>query len=625
MKACLPLGEGLQMNGGGRIAVKTRALAAAVAMATVFGYSPGDASAQQSSAQEGWITVVDPAQWTGEGTRAIRQAVGRTLFIRGMAYHPSGISSVRVNGHRAILTPSPASNVVDFTLYLPMVAGLDEASFVAAPNEGSPIFLSRSLDLFTPDDLQESAVELASQRMESGGDRWAVIVGISSYLDEAIPGLRFAHRDAEALQELLLSKVAGMDGYNPDNVILLTNEEATFRNIRTALRGFLTSATEQDQVMFYFAGHGVRDPARPEDYYFLTHDTELDNLAGTALPMSDLEQALQSLEYRDLILIADACHSGDMTTQVAFRDAFGYNDINDIFRERFQESRGGEVVFTAGEGRDLSQEGERWGGGHGVFTYHLLEGMRGAADTSGDGIVYLGELMEYVRDQVRRDTRNAQNPAIAGASFDRYLPMSLPARVEAEVVADIDGASDPDITPAVEGDPVQPDDEVAPDVVEVEADPAGVEQVQSAGTVVPFTPTGALGRGLIVPGLGQWHTGRPGMAALVMVGVGAGVALALRSEVTTETRTYSLPFGGSYEEEVPVRVFPSRTIGVAAIAAGAVGGALEAWLYARGRSRPAGSGLALEFGTGPRGGMSLGLRAEVGNRPPPVPPASSRR
>ena len=609
--------------------VRSLALAAVVLMATAVGSFPAVASAQQSLAEEGWITVVDPAQWTGEGTRAIRQPVGRTLFIRGMAYHPSGISSVRVNGHRAILTPSPESNVVDFTLYLPMVEGLDEASFVAAPNDGSPIFLSRSLDLFTPDDLEESAVELASRRIESGGERWAVVVGISSYQDTAIPGLRFAHRDAEALQELLLSDVAGMDGYGPDNVILLTNEEATFRNIRTALRGFLTSATEQDQVMFYFAGHGVRDPARPEDYYFLTHDTELDNLAGTALPMSDLEQALQGLEYRDLLLIADACHSGDMTTQVAFRDAFGYNDINDVFRERFQESRGGEVVFTAGEGRDLSQEGERWGGGHGVFTYHLLEGMRGAADTSGDGIVYLGELMEYVRDQVRRDTRNAQNPAIAGASFDRFLPMSLPVLLEGQTVAEIDVEADSDIAPEVVEYVARPVDEVEPDIVQVgpeltdEQPDSDIEE--SSEAAVAFTPNGALGRGLLVPGFGQWHTGRPGMAALVIGGVGAGVGLALRTEITTETRTYSLPFGGSYEEEVPVQSYPSRTIGIATIAASVVGGAFEAWLYARGRSGSGSPGLALEAGPTPGGGMSLGLRVGVGDRPRTALPASQRR
>ena len=619
------MSEGAYLTGQCVTAIRSLALAAAVAMAAVAGLSPSVASAQQSSAEEGWITVVDPAQWTGEGTRAIRQPVGRSLFIRGMAYHPSGISSVRVNGHRAIVTPSPESNVVDFTLYLPMVEGLDEASFVAAPNDGSPIFLSRSLDLFLPDELEDSAVELANRRIESGGERWAVVVGISSYEDTAIPGLRFAHRDAEALQDLLLSEVAGMGGYDRDNVILLTNEEATFRNIRTALRGFLTSATEQDQVMFYFAGHGVRDPARPEDYYFLTHDTELDNLAGTALPMSDLEQALQSLEYRDLILIADACHSGDMTTQVAFRDAFGYNDINDIFRERFQESRGGEVVFTAGEGRDLSQEGERWGGGHGVFTYHLLEGMRGAADTSGDGIVYLGELMEYVRDQVRRDTRNAQNPAIAGASFDRYLPMALPV----VALAEVDVEDESDIAEQVAEVAVPPEDEDTPDEVQVDADLDGaaldLEDDQSAEAVVPFTPNGALGRGLVVPGMGQWHTGRPGMAALVIGGVGAGVGLALRSEVTTETRTYSLPFGGSYEEDVPVRVHPSRTIGFAAIAVSVVGGAFEAWLYARGRSGSTGSGLALEVGPEPRGGMSFGLRVGVGDRPRTVPPASLQR
>jgi len=556
--------------------------------------APLPAAAQ--AADEGYIVILDPAEWTGEGVRSVQQRVDQSLRIRGLAYHPSGIISVHVNGHRAVTSTSSDTGVVEFTVFLPITSGTEEAFIVAAAREGTPVILSRSLDLLPAEALD--AMAPVEQRLQGIGTRWAVIIGVSEYGDPAVPQLRFAHRDAEALRDFLVSEGAGLGGYEPERVILLTNEQATFRNIRTALRGFLTSATEDDQILFYFAGHGVRDPSRPDEYYLLTHDTEFDNLAGTALPMSDVEQALGNLRYRDLILVADACHSGEIGTQVAFRDAFQYNDINDVFRERFQASRGGEVVFTAGEGRDLSQEGERWGGGHGVFTYHLLRGLEGAADTNGDGIVELGELLEHVRDQVRRDTGGAQNPAIAGGSFDRYLPLAV---VPPDLVADAEPEPEPVITADVHTDLPPPD---AADVEPPFAPPAPDAEpgAESEGAALPFTSMGALGRGLVVPGLGQLHTGRPVRGAIVLGGVAAGVSLALRSGTAVETRTYEAPFGGTYQEDVTVLEHPTRTLGIGLAAGMLVAGAIEAGLYA---ARVSGGGdpdaVSLRVRAGPEG------------------------
>ncbi|TVR63750.1 MAG: hypothetical protein EA422_08640 [Gemmatimonadales bacterium] len=595
----------------------------------VVAWDPQPVSAQ--TPQDGYIVVLDPAQWTGEGVRSVPQTVGQSLRIRGLAYHPSGIASVHVNGHRAVLTPVDESGLNEFIIFLPVVAGTEEAFFVAAPREGSAIIVSHSLELLPADEFE--SVSPGLQRLDGLGRRWAVVVGISEYDDPAVPALRFAHRDAEALRDFLVSESAGLGGYQPENVVLLTNEQATFRNIRTALRGFLTTATEDDQIVFYFAGHGVRDPTRPDEYYLLTHDTEFDNLAGTALPMSDLEQSLASLNYRDLILIADACHSGEMTTQVAFRDAFAFNNINEIFQERFRERRGGEVVFTAGEGNDLSQEGERWGGGHGVFTYHLIEGLRGAADLNRDGIVDLGEVMEYVRDRVRRDTRGAQNPAIAGGTFDRHLPMAVvpaidtPDRVAQlpepavepepapEPVADEPaGTVEPDPSTEPSPEPVISEDALPPVIDEGDGveDEVEVREVEEHLFPPDFQPGGALARGLLVPGLGQWHTERRFLAVLVAGVAGGAAFLASRSDIVEETRTYELPFGGSYQDTVVMQTYPHRELGVGVAAAAIVAGAVEAYMHARGRHEAAGRArFSLEptpHGSGRGTAWDVGLR-----------------
>ena len=73
---------------------------------------------------------------------------------------------------------------------------------------------------------------------------------------------------------------------------------------------------------------------------------------------------------------------------------------------------------------------EQWGGGHGVFTFCMLEGLKGAADdpaenssANGDSIVTLGELMDYVDERVRRETKAAQHPDTSGR-FNRAWPMA---------------------------------------------------------------------------------------------------------------------------------------------------------------------------------------------------------
>jgi uncharacterized caspase-like protein len=78
----------------------------------------------------------------------------------------------------------------------------------------------------------------------------------------------------------------------------------------------------------------------------------------------------------------------------------------------------GICVISASSDDQFSQESNKWGGGHGVFTYFLLKGLKGDADYNHDRSVSLGEITSYLSEKVRRETRNAQSPTVAG----RYDP-----------------------------------------------------------------------------------------------------------------------------------------------------------------------------------------------------------
>ena len=88
--------------------------------------------------------------------------------------------------------------------------------------------------------------------------------------------------------------------------------------------------------------------------------------------------------------------------------------------QNLSEVGDGICIISASDDSQYSQESKKWGGGHGVFTYYLLQGLKGEADYSKDSRVSLGEIIPYLSEQVRRATRNAQTPTVAGR-FDPAL------------------------------------------------------------------------------------------------------------------------------------------------------------------------------------------------------------
>ncbi|MCC6657908.1 MAG: caspase family protein [Rhodocyclaceae bacterium] len=254
---------------------------------------------------------------------------------------------------------------------------------------------------------------------------WAVVIGVSSYADSRIPALRYAAKDAQALHDWLVSPSGGR--YAPSRVKLLTDRNATAAAIKEALYTWLRQTIEEDVVVIYFAGHGSPDsPDTPQNLYLLPHDTRYDAIASTGFPMWDVETALKRfIKARRVVVLADACHSGGVgaTFDVA-RRALGDTQPNRISSglQNLASVGAGIAVISASDDRQLSAESAKFGGGHGVFTHYLLEGLKGKADYNGDSRVTLGELIPYLSEHVRRETLNAQSPTVAGR-FDPALSL----------------------------------------------------------------------------------------------------------------------------------------------------------------------------------------------------------
>ena len=61
----------------------------------------------------------------------------------------------------------------------------------------------------------------------------------------------------------------------------------------------------------------------------------------------------------------------------------------------------GRAMIAATADEKVALEGE---GGHGAFTFALLEGLRGKADRNGNGTVEVRELADYVEERLPQIT-----------------------------------------------------------------------------------------------------------------------------------------------------------------------------------------------------------------------------
>jgi|GEM_PF-5101692 len=254
-------------------------------------------------------------------------------------------------------------------------------------------------------------------------DRWAIVVGVSKYKHESL-NLRYADRDAEEFYKLLLSPLGG--NFKPDHVVKLTNHEATTASVTRALRSFLKKPARDDLVIVYFACHGAPDFDRPGNVYLLTHDTDPNDIAGTALPMREIDLSLrENLLSERVIIFADTCHSAAIGGGIGRRGTVNNTALVNRYLKEVSTTRGGIALLTSAEANEVSFEDARWGGGHGVFTHYLLKGMQGEADLNQNGLVTVGELFEYVRAKVQEATEYRQHPSIGTNPYDRNLPLAI--------------------------------------------------------------------------------------------------------------------------------------------------------------------------------------------------------
>lgn len=242
---------------------------------------------------------------------------------------------------------------------------------------------------------------------------YALVIGVSQY--RHIPALpRVA--DSEDMAAVLSDPSSC--GYEPANVMLLQDSEATRARIIEELDRLGERASPDATVLVYFSGHGGRTPGDGGGSYLMPIDgawSSQDQLEKTAISSQLLGDRLAAIQAERLTVILDCCHSAGMANARSATPAAWVSEVAEGALAGLAVGRGRVVMAAArGDGSAYVISGAR----HGLFTEHLIAGLRGAAG-GADGLVRVIDLYNHVqRNVVARCP--AQRPVLKTELEDNY-------------------------------------------------------------------------------------------------------------------------------------------------------------------------------------------------------------
>lgn len=277
---------------------------------------------------------------------------------------------------------------------------------------------------FNTDNIKSADANLivnGAESLQRQGTAYLLMVGVEQYENTEF-NLRYSVADVSELEEQLTSQQEKLGKYNPIVTIPLVNTEATKANILLALDRLsgnssgplpknapevlskIKPAQPEDAVFIYFSGHGV---SADNHFYLIPYDlgyhgprkkldaSGLQTVLSHGISDREIEAALQPLDVNQLLLVIDACYSGQAVESSERRR--GPMNTKGLAQLAYEK---GIYVLTASQNIEVAFEAEALK--HSYLAYALVEeGLKeGAADEDRDGNIFLREWFEYANNRV---------------------------------------------------------------------------------------------------------------------------------------------------------------------------------------------------------------------------------
>ena len=156
---------------------------------------------------------------------------------------------------------------------------------------------------------RDIAVALRNEVLPHDAKRYGVVIGIDEYRDERLK-LRCARADAEAMRNLMIDPECGL--FDESHVTLLLDNATMREKIWRTLAGLRRKTRSHDSVWIFYAGHGAPGG---DDFYWVPHDGDVDDLYSTGLSRHDLNRVLGDIHAERIVAFMDCCHAAAMACQ----------------------------------------------------------------------------------------------------------------------------------------------------------------------------------------------------------------------------------------------------------------------------------------------------------------------
>jgi hypothetical protein len=251
--------------------------------------------------------------------------------------------------------------------------------------------------------------------VEAPGRNRALLVNVGTYSD---PDLKRLHgpRSDVALLERALAR-AGMP--RGKEWMVTTRADPDITTLRDTIREFFGAPDAHgDTVLFYYSGHGVVE----DDSYVCATDTELKQLAWTAISARQIVELLEQCTATAKVVILDCCHAARIARSA-------YEKLPD------------DVAVVLGSRGPV--EDAEVGSEPSPFTRSIVD-VLGDPDAYGDAGLTVGDLLTAL---AKRDEKPWTNPACArGILLARRTESSepLPRETRPAISLEISSPAEPD-------------------------------------------------------------------------------------------------------------------------------------------------------------------------------------
>jgi hypothetical protein len=336
-----------------------------------------NASTQESVvySSESGIDLLTPDVVVTRGIRTIPiKADEKRLNVMGQVRKPEGVIALKLNS-KDILNTMTDGGVFESDLGLQ--SGDTPVNIVAIRKNGD-----KNIEQFVAIRNQLETVkarkfdELFTRRFRDDlGDYYALVIGNNDYTNLA--DLSTAVEDATEIAGVLENKY----GYK---VKLLTN--ANQMTMVQALAEYKEKLGKYDNLMVYYAGHGLIDEDTKEGYWIPTDANQNDKT--TWIPNKVVSDFMADMNAKHVMVVADSCYSGTLSGSSISPLPEKVDNEDILFTSRVKAR----TVLTSGGIQPILDSG---GNGHSIFAAAFLDVLN-----ENDGVMEGYRIYEAMSQQV---------------------------------------------------------------------------------------------------------------------------------------------------------------------------------------------------------------------------------